>query len=208
MKKQKAWNPAKSKRKLDRLFSEYILARDKRICQWCGQSSRDVKVWEERVAEAKEILAKIENHPPSKTDKWPQWKKRIAKQKAYLTKVIAKDGDMFKMDNSHIIPREVLSTRWLIQGKSNSQTLCYNCHKAGSKTGRGWHNNPLAAVKWLRGLLGDEWCDELLRLAEQPYEFTREEAARIEAELKAAIKALPTPICATQTKAEVAKPVP
>ena len=32
------FNLAKTKRKLDRLFSGYVLARDKRICQWCGKT--------------------------------------------------------------------------------------------------------------------------------------------------------------------------
>ena len=190
--KSKAWAAPKAKRKLDRLFSEYILNRDNRVCQWCGQSARDVKLWETMVAEAKTRLATIETNPP--VNKLPQWKKRVAKQKTDLAKLIAKNGNLFKVDNSHILPREILSTRWLIRGKSNSQTLCFACHKAaGAKTGRGWHQNPLAAVKWVRGLLGDAWCDELLKLSEQPYEFTREEAVRIEAELKAAIKALPAP---------------
>ena len=200
-KKKKAWNAPAAKRKLDRLFSEYILARDGRICQWCGQSARNVKLWETMVSEAKKSLAVIESNPPE-ASKLPQWKKRIAKQKTCLAKLIAKKGNLFKVDNSHLVPREVLSTRWLIHGKSNSTCLCFNCHKAGSKTGRGWHNNPLAAVKWIRGLFGDEWCDELLRLSAEPYEFTQEEAIRIEGELKAAIKALPTapsvPICATE----------
>lgn len=30
------WNPAKAKRKLDRLFSQIILGKYNRICQWCG----------------------------------------------------------------------------------------------------------------------------------------------------------------------------
>jgi len=38
IKKPKKFNPAKAKRKLDRLFSEYILARDKRVCQRCGKT--------------------------------------------------------------------------------------------------------------------------------------------------------------------------
>jgi len=43
-KKPKKLNPAKAKRKLDRLFSQLILERDDRVCQWCGRGVPDVKV--------------------------------------------------------------------------------------------------------------------------------------------------------------------
>jgi hypothetical protein len=36
--RKKKFNPAKAKRKLDRLFSELILGRDERTCLWCGKN--------------------------------------------------------------------------------------------------------------------------------------------------------------------------
>lgn len=35
----KKWNAPKTKRRLDRMFSQYILFRDKRICQKCGKTN-------------------------------------------------------------------------------------------------------------------------------------------------------------------------
>jgi len=138
MKKTKKLPPwskrqAKAKRKLDRLFSEFILLRDKRTCRFCGKS-------------------------------------------------IDETGKQFHIDNSHIIPRQVTILRW---NTKNTVALDFGCHKA--KRFHSWHSNPLWAAKWIRSLLGDAHCDELLRLAELPYEFNEAEAIRIEAELKAAI---------------------
>ena len=127
MAKQKKWNPAKSKRKLDKLFSQLILTRDKRTCQWCGKNVDPVT------------------------------------------------GKQFKVDNSHCLPRELLIARW---SKFNSVCLCFLCHKRRGL--HSWHGSPLDAVKWLREYWGDEHCDKLLELSQQPYEFTEAEAVRIE----------------------------
>ena len=201
-KRKKKFNAPKAKRKLDRLFSELILSRDGRVCRWCGQSSRDVKVWEEQIAAAKEHLTHLENKPPAKTTKFPEWKKRIAKQKLRLAKLIAKNGEVFKMDNSHIIPREVLITRW---NPKNSICLCFSCHKAHN--GRSWHSNPLWAIKWLRSHVGDAYCEELLEKFQQPYEFTEAEFVRIEAELKAELARLSPSQPATDSHVSSSPPV-
>ena len=91
----------KQKRRLDRKFSQHILARDGRICQWCGNI----------------------------------------------------DG---KKDTAHIIPRTCLALRW---NECNAVCLCFRCHQIR------WHKNPLEAVQWIRGYLGNTICDELIRIA-------------------------------------------
>jgi len=121
---------AQAKRRLDRLFSELILFRDHRLCQWCKRATDE-------------------------------------------------DGKKLKVDNSHIIPREVLRLRW---DERNSVAVCFRHHK--SRGFWSWHSNPLLAAQWIRKLLGDTHCDELLRVAQEPYEFTFEEFLRIERLLK------------------------
>jgi 5-methylcytosine-specific restriction endonuclease McrA len=135
-KKVKKWKSPKAKRKLDRLFSSLILARDERTCQWCGKHGCD----------------------PT--------------------------GKPYHFDNSHIIPREILVTRW---NPENSVCLCFSCHK---KRGTSWHGSPLEAVRWLRGYLGNARCEELLQASKVPFEFNQEAAASIEAALKERLTAI------------------
>lgn len=94
-------------------------------------------------------------------------------------------GKPFKFDCSHLLPREILITAF---DPMNGQTLCFSCHKVAHF--RSWHQNPLAAAKWIRNKIGDEVCDRLLTLGETPYEFTEAEAIRIESDLKQKISAL------------------
>jgi hypothetical protein len=127
---------AKVKRKLDRLFSDLILSRDERVCQWCG--------------------------------------------------AVGSHGGVH-IDNSHIIPREYLATRW---NPDNSLALCFGCHK---RRGRSWHGSPLEAVWWLRSYLGDAKCEKLLELSRQPFELTHETAAQIEADLRERLASITPP---------------
>ena len=119
----KKWNPAKSKRKLDRLFSQIILTKYNRICQWCGKSD-------------------------------------------------------CKIDTSHIIPREILVTRWDI---NNAIALCFGCHK---KRGTSWHGSPLISGRWIEDKLGRECCDNLISASLQGYMFDESKAIEIEKKLK------------------------
>lgn len=94
-------------------------------------------------------------------------------------------GKQLKIDNSHIIPREVLSLRW---DERNGVGLCFRCHK--SKRLNSWHGSPLVAIRWLRTEFGNEACDELIRIAEAPYDFTEAEYLAIDARLTQRLKEL------------------
>lgn len=136
MARSKKFKPAKVKRKLDRLFSDLVLTRDERVCQWCGA---------------------VGGH------------------------------DGAHIDNSHIIPREYLVTRW---NPDNSLALCFGCHK---RRGRSWHGSPLEAIWWLRSYLGDAKCERLLEMSREPFEFNAESAAKIEVELVERLSSLLPP---------------
>lgn len=58
-----------------------------------------------------------------------------------------------KMDTAHIIPREYIPLRW---DERNAVCLCFRCHKTK------WHSNPLLAAEWIRSVLGDDHCNDLL----------------------------------------------
>jgi hypothetical protein len=117
------WNAARSKRKLDRIFSKIVLGKYKRVCQWCGKSD-------------------------------------------------------CKIDCSHIIPREILITRWNLD---NAVALCFGCHK---RRGTSWHGSPLVAGRWIEQKLGKEHCDNLIKISLEPYVFDEAEARKIEERLK------------------------
>jgi len=136
MARSKKFKVAKVKRKLDRLFSELVLTRDERVCQWCGAIG---------------------------------------------------GFDGAHIDNSHIIPREYLVTRW---NPDNSLALCFGCHK---RRGKSWHGSPLQAIWWLRSFLGDAKCEKILELSSQSFEFNAESAAQIEAELKEKLASIQPP---------------
>ena len=113
-------NIPKIKRKLDRLFSQYILNRDKRICCRCGKTN-------------------------------------------------------CKIDTSHIIPREILITRW---APSNAVALCFKCHKLI------WHKSPVVGVRWLDTYLGTNAVNTLVTQSWQPFELTEQAVIEIENKLK------------------------
>ena len=118
MKRNKKFNEPKAKRKLDRLFSAYILNRDSRQCQRCGATN-------------------------------------------------------CKIDCCHLIPREVLITRW---HKGNAIGMCVKCHKYGKES---WHKSPLEAVKWMENNLGVVFIDALIKQSHMPYTFNEAEYNRI-----------------------------
>ena len=112
---KKKFNAAKQKRKLDRLFSKYILNRDNRTCQWCGMSE-------------------------------------IGK----------------KYDTAHIIPREIMATRY---NENNAVCLCFKCHI-------NWHNSPLHAAEFIEKKYGKEFVVYLLEISKLPYTFNEETAQK------------------------------
>ena len=63
-----------------------------------------------------------------------------------------KDG---KKDTAHLIPRGFIPLRY---NECNAVCLCFRCHQVL------WHNNPLLAVAWIRTLLGNAICDELIKI--------------------------------------------
>jgi hypothetical protein len=95
-------------------------------------------------------------------------------------------GRPLKMDNSHIIPREILGLRW---NPLNSVCLCFGCHK---RRGTSWHGSPLEAAAWLWQYLGAEPCQQLLALvpAAREFKLTPETALVIEQDLKARLAVL------------------
>lgn len=111
--KPREFNISKAKRKLDRIFSGYILNRDKRICQRCGRNG-------------------------------------------------------IKIDTSHILPREILSTRWMPE---NAIGLCVKCHKYGSNS---WHKSPIEGYRWLESKFGKLYIDNLLLEAGKSFKFNEE----------------------------------
>lgn len=53
----------------------------------------------------------------------------------------------------------------------NAEILCVRCHRLSSKS---WHQNPLYVYKRLQAQIGEESINQLLKLAEQPFQFTQE----------------------------------
>ena len=88
----------------------------------------------------------------------------------------ARCGKIGKTDTAHIIPREILLTRW---NPENAIALCPRDHKFGNNS---CHKNPLAFVKWYQAHYSNS--EELLKLSELKYEFTEKEYLRIKQSLE------------------------
>jgi 5-methylcytosine-specific restriction endonuclease McrA len=103
-----------AKKKLDKVFSAYILERDNRTCIRCGKNTG-------------------------------------------------------KMDTMHLIPKEILATRWLPEAAC---CACPRCHRFGTDS---YHQNVLATHKWLKTHYGEEYLDRLLELSKKTVIFDQEQ---------------------------------
>ncbi len=83
-----------------------------------------------------------------------EFRKKIFERDKYICLMCG--GKDKKLNCSHILPREMIETRW---DMNNAITLCVRCHKFAKYS---WHLNPLYAVHWLRNKMGNDHCDRLL----------------------------------------------
>ena len=80
-----------------------------------------------------------------------------------------------KKDCSHIIPRQVLATRW---NTDNALCLCFRCHQIV------WHKDPVNAVRWLEKKVGKTYLDNLIAESKKDFQLDSTTIKEIETQLK------------------------
>lgn len=94
-----------------------------------------------------------------------------------------------KLECSHIFSRRHAGTR---HDPANAKLLCFACH-------RWWHENPIEAVEWLRGVIGADKYDRLRLKAHKITKLSKFDKDQIRKEHTAEIKKMEAGTSAMQS---------
>jgi hypothetical protein len=111
----------------------------------------------------------------TKIDKYDQTFSKFIRLRDQVCQRCGKTG---RLECSHIFSRRHQGTRY---DPGNAKALCFTCH-------RYWHENPIEAVEWLKGIIGQARYDRLRLKANKPTKLSKWDKDHIRDELLVLIK--------------------